>query len=64
MILMRLVLSIFAVEILKSSKFSRGAISVSSVIAENSVMLSSSLTSLFKVVKFLLNLSKSALVRP
>ena len=64
MILMRLVLSIFAVEILKSSKFSRGAISVSSVIAENSVMLSSSLTSLFKVDKFLLNLSKSALVRP
>ena len=64
MILMRLVLSIFAVEILKSSKFSRGAISVSSVIAENSVMLSSSLTSLFKIVKFLLNLSKSALVRP
>ena len=64
MILMRLVLSIFAVEILKSSKFSRGAISVSSVIAENSVRISSSLTSLFKVDKFLLNLSKSALVRP
>lgn len=64
MMLMRLVLSIFAVEILKSSKFSRGAISVSSVIAENSVMLSSSLTSFFKVVKFLLNFSKSALVSP
>jgi hypothetical protein len=34
------------------------------VIAENSVMLSSSLTSFFKVVKFLLNFSKSALVSP